>query len=254
MLDTIKIGLLRLDTKKEKAGFVRVIPKSEPDSQGISYLRIPLHVVFDLEGYNSYKEYLRQEDPEMKTWIGDILLTIPPTPENVINYPNAGHEWFLANLRELVGKYPNFPEKLKGSVDNAVEEVLRAKKSPPPPFYQEEDDYEPPPMNKAEQVAACHAVMIYSTLLRTRFDAANSKELLIPLFCRGKTDKTAKDVIEEVITAVSQYVWKNPKVSKYSETEGFGLKVKLSSLCLQAFYKEQIRFMQAKLSGSQAKA
>lgn len=248
MLDTIKIGLLRLDNKKEPPGYVRSINKNDPDGPGICYFRIPLHVVFDLEGYNTYKEYLQQANMEQKTWVGDIVLNIPPTPENAVSYPTPAHEWFFRTLRDMAKKYSQFPAAIKSMLDGCQEAYRKVQNEPPQPV--EEEDYDPPPMTKAQQVAASHVFTIYNTLQRSRFDPGrpNRKgEFKIPPFCRDKSDKNAKDVIEEVTAAVSQYVWQSPTVSKYSETEGAGLKIKLSILFLQAFYQEQVAFMLAKL-------
>jgi hypothetical protein len=248
MLDTIKIGLLRLDDRKEVPGYVRNINKNDPDGPGICYFRIPLHVVFDLEGYNTYKELMKQKNLEQKTWVEDIALHVPPTPDRAISYPTPAHEWFLQTLSLLTQKYGNFPATVKTMLASSLEAYHKAQREPVQPV--EEDDYEPPPMTKAQEVAAGQAFTLYNVLQRSRFDPGRPNrqgEFRIPPFYRDKADQNAKDVIKAVTTAVSNYVWSSPTVSKYSETEGVGLKIKLTSLFLQAFYQEQVMFMQAKL-------
>ena len=70
MLDSIKMGMLRLNTNSEKPyGYLRITPK---DGTLKSYFRIPLKVVFDLVGYNTYKVCIQEANPEFKTWIQDI--------------------------------------------------------------------------------------------------------------------------------------------------------------------------------------
>lgn len=250
MLDTIKIGLLRLDTKKNPHGYMRMIPKESSKQNEISsFFRIPLHVVFDKEGYNSYKEYKAKENPEFKTWVQDITILVPPNPENCEYYKNAGYEWFLGNLQELAKNFSNFPQNLQSYVQQAITEYSKVKREMAFDTSGVEDDYDSP-MNKAEKVAARHSLKLFGILQRSRFDPGRPKRkgefTLIP-FTRYKGDKSAKEVIETVTTVVSDYVWQNPKVSKYSETEGAGLKFKLTSLFLECFYKEQIKFMRKKL-------
>lgn len=249
MLDTMKIGLLRLDTRKEPPGYIRVVSKSDPDGPVNNYFRIPLHVAFDLEGYNTYKEYLKKENTELKTWVHDMYITLPPPPENAELYPKAGHEIFIGQLRELIEQSPDFPESLKSYVNNAIKDYVKAKKQPVQEY--EEVDDEEPPMTAAEKVAAAKALTIYSVLQRSRFDPGRpnkSGEFAISPFVRGKRDKTARQVIEEVTEAVSHHVWRTPKVSKYSETEGVGLQIKLTKIFQECFYKEMIRFMRKKLN------
>jgi hypothetical protein len=255
MLDTIKVGLLRLDTRGLPYGYMRIVPKDDPDGEIQNFLQVPIHVVFDKEGYNTYKEYLQKQNTEFKTWVHTITLKVPPilslqNPEHCQHYPNAGHEWFLGNVRNLAAEFSNFPSSIKSYVEEAIREYTKIKKElASMPHMVEEDDYEPPPMDQAQTMAASKAIQLYGMLQRSRFDPGLRKpsEFAIPPFCRGKNDKTAKEVIEDVATIVADYVWKNPKVSKYSETEGAGLKIKLTILFLECFYKEHVRFMKTKL-------
>lgn len=254
MLDTITIGLLRLDSRNETRGFVRVVRKSNPQGPPASFFRVPLHVVFDLEGYNSYKEYVKKANPEFKTWIGDVVLDIPPTTD-VFNYPKANHEWFLGKLYQFTQSYVCFPSALKKEVEEAVVEYREAQLRNVTPLI-EENEYDPPPMTEAEEIAANHAVRLYTILQRSRFDPGtqgqpDSHTHRIHLFSRNKQDKTAKQVIEEVSALVAEDIWKNPTVSKYSETVGAGLKIKLTVLFLAAFYKEHIQFMKEKLEAKE---
>ena len=249
MLDTIKIGLLRLNTKEGSTyGYVRT---SSPSNPGVvlSHLKIPLHVAFDMEGYNSYKEYINKENPEFKTWVHDITLKVPPKPANCGLYPNAGHEWFLGNLRDLGNRFSNFPVSLKELVEKSIQEYSKIQQETAR-MEIPEDDYSAPPMNPAEKIAAHNAISIYGKLQRSRFDPGRSNkrgEFVILPFYRLKGDHTAKRVIEKVTQAVSDYVWRNPRVSKYSQCEGIGLQTNLMTLFLECFYKEQIRFMRKKL-------
>ena len=254
MLDTIKIGLLRLDTKSGKThGYMRIVPKNDSEGQVHSYFRIPLHVVFDKEGYNSYKEYRHQENPEYKTWVEDVVINVPPSAENAIHYPNGAYEWLLGNLRDLTLHYPHFPRNLKNYIEESIRDYAIAKKQLSASEDSVEDDYDPPPMNRAQLLAAQRALTIYGMLQRSRFDPGrNSRrgEFLLPPFYRNKADKSAKELIEDLTQVVCDYVWKNPKVSKYSETEGFSLKIKLSLLFMACIFKEQILFMKSKLQQS----
>ena len=253
MLDNIQMGMLRLDTKGKPYGYVRIVQKN---GEIKNYFRIPLHVVFDLVGYNSFKEYEKKENPEFKTWVQDITINIPPDLDYFEHYSvETGHEWFLGNLRDLVSRYPHFPQQLGLYIQDSVKEYLQAKKKSPSSIVLP-DDYpdEPIPMNLAEEIAAERSMTIYSRLQRSRFDPGRpgqEGEFIIEPFLRDKNEKTARNVIEKVTQAVADYILENPKVSKYSETEGAGLKIKLTSYFMECFYKEQIRFMQKKLEQAQ---
>ncbi len=249
MLDTIKMGMLRLDTKGKPHGYVRIVQKN---GEIKNYFRIPLHVAFDLIGYNTFKECQRQENPEFKTWVQDITITIPPDLEYFQHYSiETGHEWFLGNLRDLCIQYSNFPQSLSLYVQDSIKEYLQAKKKSTSNVMLPEDySDEPVPMNLAEEIAAERAMKIYAKLQRARFDPGRpgqEGEFNIEPFCRDKNEKTARNIIEKVTDAVADYILENPKVSKYSETEGAGLRIKLTSYFMECFYKEQIRFMQKKL-------
>ncbi|NUM34947.1 MAG: hypothetical protein HUU50_10415 [Candidatus Brocadiae bacterium] len=249
MLDTIKMGMLRLDTKSKPHGYVRVIQKN---GEIKNYFRIPLHVAFDLVGYNSFKECQRQENPEFKTWVQDITITIPPDLDYFQHYSvETGHEWFLGNLRDLVSQYSHFPQSLGIYIQDSIKEYLQAKKKSPNRVVLPEDySDEPVPMNLAEEIAAERAMKIYAKLQRSRFDPGRPNqegEFIIDPFYRDKSEKTARNIIEKVTDAVADYILENPKVSKYSETEGAGLRIKLTSFFMECFYKEQVRFMQKKL-------
>jgi len=128
MLDSIKMGMLRLNVKNtdKPYGYLRVTLKSGDIK---SYFRIPVHAVFDLVGYNSYKEKIKEENPEFKTWIQNINLNIPPDSEKNKKYSlDSGHEWFLGNLRNLVLKYPNFPKGLANYIQESVQLYIQTKK------------------------------------------------------------------------------------------------------------------------------
>ena len=250
MLDTIKVGLLRLDTRGKPYGYMRIVSKEDENAPVQSYFQIPLHVVFDREGYNSYKELVDKKNPEFKTWVHDVTIKVPPHVDHAQIYPNAGHEWFLGNLRDIAMQSSSFPPFLKEYLEESIQEYIRVKKEIGMGEEIVEDDYDPPPMDKAQTIAASRAIHVYGMLQRSRFDPGRPDrpgEFALPPFIRPKEEKNAKELIEEITDLVSNYVWKNPKVSKYSETEGAGLKIKLSVLFLECFYKEQIRFVKSRL-------
>lgn len=255
MLDSIKMGMLRLNTNSAKPyGYLRITPK---DGSLKSYFRIPLKVVFDLVGYNTYKECIQEANPEFKTWIQDIILTIPPEPSKNPNYClDSGHEWFLGNLRALSLKYSSFPTELGEYVKESIRLYLKTKKqegeSEIPEEYETETETEVK-VSKADTIVGERALEIYGQLQRSRFDPGRpgeAGEFYLQPFVRNKSDKPAKDIIEFVTETVADFILENPKVSKYSETEGSGLKVKLTSVFMECFYKEQIQFMQKKLEAA----
>ncbi len=248
MLDSIQIGMVRLKDKDEAVGYMRRTKKNDPHGQVWGYFRIPLYVVFDQEGYNSYKEYVKKENPEFKTWISDVVLKIPPSEENGKLCVSCGNEMFLGMIRTLSQKSPRFPEKLKRDIDQCIQKYWHIKRNAPPP-PEEENDYQEY-VSPEIKFAVENAMRIFGILQRSRFDAGrpNRKgEFRIPPFVRGKEDKTAKEVIKESTNLVFNYLLENPKLSKFSEADGRGLKIKLTSVFMECFYKEQIRFMAKKL-------
>ena len=248
MLDTIKMGMLRLDTKNQAHGYLRVTYK---DGRVKSYFKVPLHVVFDKIGYNSYKEYLHKKNPELKTWVKDTSIIIPPDMANIRFYAkHTAHEWFLGNLRDLTQKYPNFPSSLKTYIQDSITKYLKKKQKFTAQKAIFKDYEEDMPVNEAELFCAQKAVEIYTKLQRSRFDsglANKSNNSFIEPFCRTKGDKSAKQIIEKVTNAVADYILANPKVSKFTETEGSGLKIKLTSMFMECVYKEHLNFMKRKL-------
>lgn len=248
MLDTIMIGMVRLNSRDKMIGYMRS-SKSQPGIEVTSYFRIPIHAVFDNEGYNTYKEYLKKQNPEFKTWVSNIVIQSPPSLKEARYYVKAGNEQFLEDLYELEKKSIRFPKKLKDLIYGAVEAHEDAKKSTGRNCDVFEDEYEEH-VNKHQIVAAEEAIKLYGMLQRSRFDGGRpgkKGEFRILPFVRVKGDKTARELLEHSTNLVCDFLLENPRVSKYSEAEGVGLKRKLGNLFLEILYKEQVEFMRHRL-------
>jgi len=248
MLDTIMIGMVRLNSRDKMIGYMRSA-KSQPGIEVTSYFRIPIHAVFDNEGYNTYKEYLKKENPEFKTWVSDIVIQTPPPLREARHYVRSGSEKFLEDLYELEQKSIRFPKKLKDLIHQSVEKYHDAKNNESSDSGVFEDEYEDH-VSKGQIVATQEAIKLYGMLQRSRFDGGrpgHKGEFRILPFVRVKGDKTARELVEHSTNRVCDFLLENPRVSKYSEAEGVGLKRKLGNLFLEILFREQVEFMRHRL-------
>ncbi|WP_372368243.1 hypothetical protein [Candidatus Uabimicrobium sp. HlEnr_7] len=248
MLDTIMIGMVRLNSRDKMIGYMRSA-KSQPGIEVTSYFRIPIHAVFDNEGYNTYKDYLKKENPEFKTWVSDIVIQSPPPLREARYYAKAGNEAFLQDLYEMEKKSIRFPKKLKDAIYQSIEKYNRVKNDNDSDSDEFENEYEDH-IGKEQIVASQEAIKLYGMLQRSRFDGGRpgqKGEFRILPFVRVKGDKTARELLQHSTNLVCDFLLENPRVSKYSEAEGVGLKRKLGNLFLEILYKEQIEFMRHRL-------